>query len=321
MSFGVAMLPFLSAKREAGWMAVVQRGDRLDLAHVVRAGLERPALRLLDSYRLETNAADALARLRAARGLKAYRCTTLLANGEYQLAQLEAPDVPLAERREAVRWRLKDVVDFAVDTASVDVLDIPLEGAAGARQASVFAVAAPAAAVGPAMARFDAAKVPLAAIDIPELAQRNVAALFEEPNRGLAFFAMDEQGGLLTLTWRGELYAIRRVDISAKQLAEAAPERCAELLERVGLELQRSLDNFDRQYGFISVSGMVVASYPAVEALTPYLAENMYLPVREMDLRTVLDCPAQPELASVERQAQCLLAIGAALRGDAGGAA
>ena len=96
------MLPFVSAKRKGGWMAVVPRGDRLDLAHVVRAGRERPEIRVLDSFRIEASEADALARLRAASGLRSYRCTTLLANGEYQLAQLEAPDVPLAERREEI---------------------------------------------------------------------------------------------------------------------------------------------------------------------------------------------------------------------------
>ena len=84
------------------------------------------------------------------------------------------------------------------------------------------------------------------------------------------------------------------------------------------LELQRTLDNFDRQYGFVSVAGMVVTSYPEVPDLQPYLAENLYVPVRAMDLASVCDFPSLPELRDPARQAQCLYAIGAALRTPGG---
>ena len=69
-----------------------------------------------------------------------------------------------------------------------------------------------------------------------------------------------------------------------------------QLLERVMLELQRTLDNFDRQYSFISVVAMVVATFPAVPDLQAYLGENLYVPVQLMDLANVCDFPAIPEL-------------------------
>lgn len=301
------------AVKEKGWVGVVTRGQRIDLAHVVREAGARPQIRLLDSYRIERDEADALARLRTARKLKGVRCTTVLGAGEYQFLQLEAPDVPDEERRSALRWRLKDLVDFPVERASIAVLDIPGAAHAG-RTAGVFVAAAPETAVAGCMKRFADAKLELEAIDLPELAQRNVAALFEDANRGLAFLVLDEQGGLLTLTHRGELFAFRRIDISAPQLAEADPDRQRQLLERVALELQRSLDTFDRQFSFISVARLLVASTAAVEALQPVLADNLYLPVQLMDLAEAADFPALPELRSQQRQAQCLTAIGVAMR-------
>lgn len=307
------MFSLRGGRSESGWMAVVLCGDRIDLAHVRRAADGRPAVRLLESFRPSGTTVTALASLRAAKKLNSYACTTLLASGQYQLVQFDAPAVPPEERAEALRWRLKDVVDFPVDSASIGVVDIPMDSG-GNRQPMVYAVAAASTAVAPMMQQFDAAKLPLAVIDIPEFAQRNVAALFEENNRGLAFLHLDEQGGLLTITYRGELYAVRRVDVSARQLLDADADRRSQLLERVMLELQRTLDNFDRQYSFISVSGMVVASCPEVPDLQPYLAENLYVPVKMMDLAPVCNLAAVPELRNVERQAQCLPAIGAALR-------
>jgi MSHA biogenesis protein MshI len=308
------MLSFLPVRRESGWMAVLPLGDRIALAHVVRAAGVRPEIRMLDSFRIEGSAVAALQRLRAARRLKAYACTTLMASGEYTLSQMDAPDVPPAERKEAVRWALKATVDYPVDRACVDVLDVPTNGGGAGRRAGIFAVSASDAAVLSCVRPFVEAKVPLAAVDIPELAQRNIAALFEDENRGLAFLRLDESGGLLTLTFHGELVAARRVEVSATQLADSDAGARAQAMERLVLDLQRSLDNFDRQYSTIPISKLLVASYPPVEALHPALAENLYVPVVPMDLAQVMDFPAVPELRETPLQSMNLLLIGAALR-------
>lgn len=308
------MWPKFAAKYDEGWLAVVRQGDRLDLAHVICAVGKRPEVRLCDSFRIEKDEADALSRLAQSRNLKRYRCATLLAESDYRVVQVEAPNVPAEERVQATRWLLKDQLDFPVASAALAVADIPTEGN---RQANVFAVAAPAEVIGARMALFGDAKVALEAIDIPEMAVRNVAVLFEEENRGLAFLALIEGNGLLIITYRGELYLSRRIDLSSAALAQASEEKRGQMLERLALELQRTLDNFDRQYGFISVSRLLVASDYDCTGTTAALADNLYLPVQAMDLAPVADFNGLPELASLERQAQGLLAIGAALRTDA----
>lgn len=305
------MWPNFGVKFEAGWMSVVRSGNRIDLAHVIRPPGQRPQILQCDSFRIEKDEADALSRLSQRCNLKRHRCTTLLDEDSYRLVHIEAPAVPAEERVEALRWRLKDAVDFSVADAAIAVADIPTEGA---RQAHVFAMVAPSAAVGERMGMFQQARAPLEAIDIPEMAVRNVAALFEEANRGLAFLAINESESLLTITWRGELYLSRRIETSAGALAQGDTERRGQLLERLALELQRTLDNFDRQYGFISISRLLVASEHDCAATTAALAENLYLPTQAADLGQVLDFNALPELRSAERQAQALLAIGAALR-------
>ena len=308
------MWPNFGVKLEAGWMGVVRRGDRLDLAHVIRSAGQRPEIRLCESFQIEKGESDALARLGQSHGLKRHRCATLLGESEYRLVQLEAPAVPAEERIQALRWRLKDVVDFPVEGAAIAAADIPTEGS---RQANVFAVISPSTVIGERMAVYRNAKLPLEAIDIPEMAVRNVATLFEDENRGLAFLALSEGESLLTITYGGELYLSRRIEVSSQALAESDEERRQQMLERLALELQRTLDNFDRQYGFISVSRLLVCSEFDCAAAVAGLAQNLYLPVQVADLAQVVEFSGVPELRSVERQAQCLLAIGAALRSDA----
>ena len=143
---------------------------------------------------------------------------------------------------------------------------------------------------------------------------RNVAALLEDENRGLAFLRIDETGMMLTLTFRGELIAVRRGEVTSLQLNGTDPEQRERVKERLVLELQRSLDNFDRQYSHIPISKVVVATFPLVEDLVSDLGESTYVPVREMDLATAVDFPTVPELRDPQCQAKYLLAIGAALR-------
>lgn len=305
------MWPKLRGKSKDGWVSVLRRGECLDVTHVVRPADGRPMLMSFDSYRIERDEADALLRVAQAHKLKSCRCVTLLGENDYRLNTLESPSVPLEERLQAVRWRVKDMLDFPVDSAALAVVDIPGDGA---RQANLLAVAASAAAIGGTMARFEAAKAPLSAIDIPEMAVRNIAALFEEQNRALAFLAITAGDSLLAITVRGELCMSRRIEMSPESLASANEERRGQLLERLALELQRTLDNFDRQFGFVSVSQLMVASEFDLAAVVAGLAQNLYLPVVPVDLPSVLDISMAPALKNPEAQSGALLAIGAALR-------
>lgn len=299
------------AKLSTGWAALVRQGERLDLVRIHLADGQRPLVQALESFAIEGSEAESLRRLGAMRNLKRTRCVTLLDEGQYSLAQMEAPAGPLEERAEALRWRLKDMVEFAVDDAAVAVIDIPGDGG---RQPGVYAIAAPAQAVGERMTMFREARLALEAIDIPELALRNIAALFEEENRGQALVSLTTHGCLLVITFRGELVLARHIDITAQTLARADDDRRLQLIERMALELQRTLDNFDRQYGYVSISRLLLASEHDVEATVAALAQNLYLPIQSMDLATVMDFPDLPDLQVRERQAQVLPALGAALR-------
>lgn len=311
-------MAFMSVgKKNKGWMAISLHSDRIDVARVHSGNGGRPEVAMLDSYRKEGSDAASLARLRKNLHLGGQRCAALLDAGEYQFLQLEAPAVAKDEIREAARWRIKDMLDYPPIQATVDVLQIPAEGMGKPRQ--VFVVAANNALLGPRMQLFQDAGIVLEAIDVQETAQRNIAALFETENRGLALLSFDEKGGLLTFTFKGELYLSRRMEIAAAQLAAEQGERRLQLFERIGLELQRSLDHFDRQFSFIPLAKLVLAQAADAPDLLDYLAGNLYVPVEPLDLAKAMDFPSVPELRNAARQGQCLHTIGAALRGEGAG--
>jgi len=306
---------FGTGRRRPGWLCINLHAARVDVSHVLARGRARPEVLLCDSYRKEGDDRATLTRLRRELQLDRYRCTTLLPAGSYQMLQVEAPNVPAAEAKSAVRWRIKDMVDFPVDAAVVDGFPIPADGAA--RSPQMFAVAAKNEVIASTVAPFNDADVALEAIDIPELAQRNLARLYEVEGRGLALLSFDSGGGLLTFTSGGELYQHRRIDVSSGSLESASGEQRHALYERVVLELQRSLDNFDRQFSQIAVAKLALAPVPGAHDMKDHLQASLDLPVASMELSEVMDFPHIPELREPSRQAQCLRLIGAAMREDA----
>jgi MSHA biogenesis protein MshI len=301
-------------KQNSGLVAVRVHKDRVDVARVSRDAGPRPSVEVCTSYRREGEVGETLGRIRRELHLERFSCATLLSAGDYQLQVVEAPDVPEPEVKQAVRWRLKDVLDYPVEVATVDVLTVPPNPAAPSRSRSIFAVAARNEMIAARMGEFAQAKVPLAVIDIPEMAQRNLASLFELPGRGLAMLSFDDERGLLTFTADGELYLSRSIDVSFNQLLVSDADQKRQLFERIVLELQRSLDHFDRQFSSVPIAKVLIAPLPDDVGLETYLIENLYVPVEVAALDSVLDFENTPELANKAMQAQHFLGIGAALR-------
>jgi len=301
--------------RNNDWTSVLFPPGRVEVAKVRLAHGGKPELLTWDAFAMEAGELETLKRLRSNRHLDKGRCTTLLHHGQYQILQVEAPKVAREELREAVRWRIKEQVDFPIDSAVVDVLEIPIPSTGG-KAPQIFAVAVGKARLVPRIHLFQDAKISLLAIDIPELAQRNVASLFEDENRGLAMLAFNAEGGLLTFTLNGELLASRFIDITSEDLG-SAHEGESGPFERVLLEVQRSLDNFERAHSYTTLSKVIVAALPGGSGFIDYLKANLYQPVETLDLSHVIDLAAVPGLADPVRQAEALLAIGAAMRSEA----
>jgi MSHA biogenesis protein MshI len=310
---------FKKAKKKDGWLAIAVQRDGVAAASIKRARDSggKPFVRFA-SFLPGQPDAGVLERAGREGHANAFRCATLLSGGEYQVISVEAPNVPREEMRTAIQWRLKDILDFPVLDATIDVLDIPVDAAVqGRAQQQVFAVAARNSIVKPRQKLFLDAKVDLSVIDIPEMAQRNISAMLEPEGRGVAMLSFGDDGGLLTVSYRGELSLSRRFDVTREQLLEQDHERKHATFDRITLELQRSLDHFERQFSFISVSKLVLAP-SSVTGLDEYLSSNLYMPVESLDLATVFDLQRVPELADKALQQRFFLTLGAALRTEEG---
>lgn len=237
--------------------------------------------------------------------------TTVLPLGDYQILLIEAPVVPEDELKTAIRWKIKDALNFHVDDATVDVLKIPKHGVE--RTQSLYAIAANNQTIKHRIELFERAKQNLKVIDVHETAQRNVACLFEKDDSVVVLLVIDGQGGLLTFTAAGELYLSRRIEVSSGQLREVDESLLQQVFNRIELELQRSLDYFDRQHNHLRVSLVLVCAVNQTR-LVEFLGEMLDVQVTALDLAQVMDIGDVPALSDSEFLSHALPAIGAALR-------
>ncbi|MDA8391036.1 MAG: agglutinin biogenesis protein MshI [Gammaproteobacteria bacterium] len=286
-----------------GLVGIGLHADGLSLVHAVYRHERRVSI-LAAEYRSWDGAtpARALARLADDYNLKHLRCTTYLQNGEYRLIQTEAPDVKPDELKAALRWRIKDLIDFHVNDATLDVFDVP--GGHPGRPRPVYAVVARNDVIKARADLMQDAGIALDIIDIPDMAQRNVARLLPEDAGGVALVSFAQDAGLITITRGGVLYLSRALAIGASGLDKTVSR------DNLLLELQRSLDFFESSFRQAPVTDVVVAGVHPGD-LVAYLQANLNQRIRALAYGEIVHGSDGIEVPDV-----CFMTLGAALRAE-----
>jgi len=289
--------------------------DRETALAIVRSTRSaRPLLRHCAVHpSLEIRAEHVLAPLAHNRELSHAAVSAVLGTDEYQLVQIEAPDVQPEELRAAVRWKLKDIINFPPSAAVVDVFEIP-EQARYVESRMIYAVAARAEAVQrvvglvkPRVRGFDC-------VDIPEMCLRNVAALLPQDERGVALIALGDDFAQLTLTCRGVLYLARRIDLGLRGEGRPAADGAGIDVASLALELQRSLDYYESHFDRPAITDVVIVSGDTrADQLLQGLGAATGHAVKSLDLQELFDITDGVE---PDTRWPGLLALGAALRSE-----
>jgi len=309
--------PLLNKSKRNGWHVGVLPAEGETALAIVRT--TRSGRRLLRHCAIhsaiEIRAEHVLAPLRHSRDLAHARVSAILSADDYRLVQVEAPEVQAGEMRAAVRWKLRDAIDFPVSDCVVDVFDIPAQSRY-ATERVLFAVAARGEAVRrlvglvkPRVRGFDV-------IDIPELCLRNVSALLPQDKRGVAFLALAEGFAQLILTCQGTLYLARRIDLTQRSDVLAFEERAESATGPLAVEIQRSLNYYESHFDRDPIGDLVVACADEQgQRLFEPLRSETGLNVEPLNVRELFTIEGDLE---PDTRFSGLIALGAALRTERG---
>ena len=242
-----------------------------------------------------------------ARGLPVY---ATLSSTRYSLVQLETPKLADEELREAMRWRVRDLIDFPVEQAAIDVFHLPESHRPGA-PALLYVVVAQSLAVDSLAAALNEAGLTIAAIDIAEMAIRNLALHIDRPGRPRAYLHLQPGQTLIEIADGEQIYLSRRVmqDFDAGSSSELLHAQ----MENLALEVQRSLDYFESQYalGPADRLSVIVCDATLFEAFSVVARDFLTVQTERFSFAD-LDVADGVELATLGRG---VAALGAAMRG------
>ncbi len=149
-------------------------------------------------------------------GLRGLDATIMLGVEQYQLLQIDTPNVPPEELRSAARYQVRDLLESHVDDVTIDVLQVGDGRQQGAGHS--FVVAAPNAAIRRVVDLAGALDLNLAVIDIQETAQRNLQSALAQRDGVLdranaALVLTPGRQAVLTISVNEELFYTRRFDV------------------------------------------------------------------------------------------------------------
>lgn len=284
--------------------------EGIAFAHIQRLATQQPLLTHCDFLPLEPGIEPAeILRARLIKlGLQRVPGNLVMPAGNYQLILGEAPRVPQEELAEALRWRVKDLVQFPIAEAIIDGFFLPEDSARGGNRMA-YAVVAQHKQVEAQVNLARATGLELKNIDIAELALRNLAETCCDTKRGVAIVKLQQGGGSLQIIRDGNLYLSRQFSLAYNAgLLDDLPG------DSLVLELQRSLDYFERQMRQVPPSHVYLCGENVTaDKITPEIRNSVAVSINLLKLDNGLQIADDIPEHSLSL---CLHAIGAALRQD-----
>jgi MSHA biogenesis protein MshI len=294
-------LPWLKNTRvKPGRLGIAFGPDGVAVAHV-----DQRQLRWHRFYEHPGDPAELFQQLVDEQGWQGLPCSLVLHPVYYQLLLTDSPAVAEEEMAEAIRWKIKDLLDFAPEQGAIDFFKLPADAYRG-RQKMLYVAALQKQTLQSLVTPIEEAGLQLDCVEVSELAVHNLVSGLPHEAGGFAVLQLFGAEGFVSMVEDGQIYLTRGIEIGLDEfLSGSDPQR---FLDNLMLELQRSLDFYESQLG----KGIITDLYfspgtPVTVAIVDYLSQQLALNVAPLAISTLIDGDLQ------EQAGQCLTAIGAAL--------
>ena len=223
---------------------------------------------------------NSLASLKSNHGLEEGQCHLVLSAQQSQIVQIEKPKVPDNEIHAALKWQVKDLVNYSPDNMVLDYYDGP-ESAGGAEKINVVCAAKS---------------------DLKEMVEQlindgfSVKSIITEefafagllPVQDGACLLICQQPNeeiLLLIVKQGQLYFFRRLRGFMQIGTKSEEELSMGIIDALSLEVQRSTDYFERQLKQAPIHSIkIIVPIKNETFLARKLAENTNVAVELLSL-------------------------------------
>ena len=214
------------------------------------------------------------------------KCNVILSPLDYQLLLIEAPNVPEDELKEAVKWRVKDLVSTPQESTFIEVFKLP-KGTKKTTRDMIYVVVSDIRRLKEIVDAFSSVSLEVNSINIQEMAIRDLLiALPQKSNEkeSTALVRVTKGIGYIFIFSDSNLFLSRQFKLSYNGgLLEELP------IQAIQLEIQRSLDYYERQMAQMAPEKIFIFG----ENITDMKLENMVsdgfnIEVKAVNLQSLL---------------------------------
>ncbi|RKZ97441.1 MAG: hypothetical protein DRQ42_06380 [Gammaproteobacteria bacterium] len=240
-------------------------------------------------------------------------CNLVLGSEEYQMLQVEAPDVPKQELSAALRWHVKDLIDFHIDDAVIEHFALQAENASGKQP--IHVIASRKSVIQNYVDLMHTTNCNLTTIDIAAMAVRNIIVNSDYANTHTSIGIINILDGItrIIVLLNKEIYIVRTSNIGLQSLASMSDDVDSQsALDSLALELQRTFDYYESYSRQTPIERLFILNGQDVANLDSMLQQRLGVDCHTMELQSFLTSE-EGEFTDI-LTADCLLAIGGALR-------
>ncbi|MBF0188338.1 MAG: hypothetical protein HQL50_10490 [Magnetococcales bacterium] len=247
-----------------------------------------------------------------------------MSHDKYELFPAEAPNVPESELSTAMRWRIKDRLEYSPQEAVVEVFGLPGESMGAGDEGDgkkVYVVACRENEIKSIASTFHRQRLNLQAIDIVEMSLRNLAVLHEDDLEGIAMLLVERTSGMVLVTRQGTLYLARHFEIGLDKMLEdlgGSADVDREVLmncraiDTIALDVQRTLDYYESHFRQPPVSSLHIFPMEVmIPGIKSVISDKLGIRVKDYPVHELLEFSSEFDPLDLSR---CLTSIGTALR-------
>lgn len=228
----------------------------------------------------------------------------LLAPEDYQIFLIESLPVSTDEFQNALKWRIRGLINYPIEESVIDSFKLPVKKSNIDNMIAAVVTKSKSIAVMVDILKKCGANI--AAIDIPELAMRNLSSQYEDDEKSTAFLYFTSQLVILNISKQKTLFFTRRLNFTNNQ------EHTPKDFEQLSLEILRYFDYYQSQWRHPAPSRIFVAADNRNAAeVANILSEYLLQTVQPFHLKSILGDSTQIHLV----ENKYLLTMGCVTKG------
>lgn len=237
-------------------------------------------------------------------------CNLVLTPEDYQVIQIDAPEVPKQELATALRWQVKDLISFHIDDVVIEHTEMDNEQTSGKPQILVFICRK--SLVEDYVELMRVAQCKLNAIDTAVFAIRNLVAHMKSIDNtdSIGILNLYKAYSRITVLLNNDIIINRASSIGLNELAFMSSDAGSMIIDNTALEIQRTFDYYERHSRQSPISDLVIFNNgDDIESLDLLLNKRLGINCHLFSFEGVID-----NKTAVDIPNSCISAVGGALR-------